>query len=159
MADQVAHTKETDADEPLVNGELPSGEDTPPCCHVMSLSAMDVDADADVDVDADAEADATSCSTSQLNPSPPPAGVQQAKPARSSSPPCHLLERLNFPEGNIINTLHTILALPPFDPYAPAPKAETVYKEVVSLMQWSQREDNAIELELSDACLCIIERI
>ncbi|XP_017005031.2 uncharacterized protein [Drosophila takahashii] len=158
MADQVAHTKETDAEEPLVNGELPSEEEEatplpPPCCHVMSLSSMDVDADADADPDVDVDAEATSCSTSQLNPSPPPAGVQQAKPARSSSPPCHLLERLNFPEGNIINTLHTILALPPFDPYAPAPKAETVYKEVVSLMQWSQREDNAIELEVSDKLL------
>ncbi|KRK03562.1 uncharacterized protein LOC6536896 isoform X1 [Drosophila yakuba] len=156
MADQVAHTKETDADEPLVNGELPMEEAPPSCCHVMSLSSMDVDADVDADAEGDVDA-ATSSScvatASQLNPSPPPAGVQQAKPARSSSPPCHLLERLNFPEGNIINTLHTILALPPFDPYAPAPKAETVYKEVVSLMQWSQREDNAIELELSDKLL------
>jgi len=154
MADQVAHTKETDADEPLVNGELPMEEAPPSCCHVMSLSSMDVDVDADAEGDVDATASSSCVATaSQLNPSPPPAGVQQAKPARSSSPPCQLLERLSFPDGNIINTLHTILALPPFDPYAPAPKAETVYKEVVSLMQWSQREDNAIELELSDKLL------
>ncbi|XP_032578790.1 uncharacterized protein LOC6606589 isoform X2 [Drosophila sechellia] len=152
MADQVAHTKETDADEPLVNGELPMEEAPPSCCHVMSLSSMDVDVDAEGDVDATASSSCVATAT-QLNSSPPPAGVQQAKPARSSSPPCQLLERLNFPDGNIINTLHTILALPPFDPYAPAPKAETVYKEVVSLMQWSQREDNAIELELSDKLL------
>ncbi|EDW24868.1 GL24379 [Drosophila persimilis] len=83
-------------------------------------------------------------------PSPPP---NQAMPARSGTPPCQLLERLNFPEGNIINTLHTILALPPFDPYAPPPRSEVVYKDVVSLMQWSLRDDNAIELELSDKLL------
>ncbi|XP_017039941.1 uncharacterized protein LOC108087192 isoform X2 [Drosophila ficusphila] len=158
MADPVAHTKETDAEESLdtnmqhmVNGELPSEVPASSCCHVMS--SMDVDVDGDVDADIEAATSSSSCSASQLNPSPPPAGHQQAKPARSSSPPCNLLERLNFPEGNIINTLHTILALPPFDPYAPAPKAETVYKEVISLMQWSQREDNAIELELSDKLL------
>ncbi|XP_033244271.1 uncharacterized protein LOC108154167 isoform X3 [Drosophila miranda] len=83
-------------------------------------------------------------------PSPPP---NQAMPARSGTPPCQLLERLNFPEGNIINTLHTILALPPFDPYAPPPRSDVVYKDVVSLMQWSLRDDNAIELELSDKLL------
>ncbi|BFF90686.1 uncharacterized protein DMAD_09170 [Drosophila madeirensis] len=116
--------------------------------------------DADADADADAAADDASASTlppahahakvaAQL-PSPPP---NQAMPARSGTPPCQLLERLNFPEGNIINTLHTILALPPFDPYAPPPKSDVVYKDVVSLMQWSLRDDNAIELELSDKLL------
>ncbi|EDX13133.1 GD18870 [Drosophila simulans] len=149
MADQVAHTKETDADEPLVNGELPMEEAPPSCCHVMSLSSMDVDVDAEGDVDATASSSCVA-TASQLNSSPPPAGEAGAE---HTAPPCQLLERLNFPDGNIINTLHTILALPPFDPYAPAPKAETVYKEVVSLMQWSQREDNAIELELSDKLL------
>ncbi|KAH8264160.1 hypothetical protein KR038_003883 [Drosophila bunnanda] len=177
MAEQVVlvpHTKETDeletaasasaCDDPMLNGEL---DPEAPCCHVSMKMSIDAatprlcnDACAPLKCDATSFVDATASSSSssahvddaasQLPPSPPPV---QAMPARSSTPPCQLLERLNFPEGNIINTLHTILALPPFDPYAPAPKSETVFKEVVSLMEWSLREDNAIELQLSDKLL------
>lgn len=134
----------TPIEDPIVNGDEVEVEINleVTCCHVSDATACSA-----ITTDTISYATTSSFSIAAIEAAalPPP---DQAKPAG-----CQLLERLNFPEGNIINTLHTILALPPFDPYAPPPKSETVYKEVVSLMQWSLRDDNAIELELSDKLL------
>lgn len=149
--------------EAVVNGEL----DAASCYHVSMKMSIDAATPRICGDNMPLKCDALAAMREALSsnkPLPLNAKQQQPQQLQQSSnnnnknsppppPPCQLLERLNFPEGNIINTLHTILALPPFDPYAPAPKSEVIYKEVVSLMQWSLREDNVIEMELSDKLL------
>ena len=143
------------AAEAVVNGEL----DAASCYHVSMKMSIDAATPRICGDTMPPKCDALAAMREALSANKPsPLQSKQAGKSNSSSkpsppPPCQLLERLNFPEGNLINTLHTILALPPFDPYAPAPKSDVVYKEVVSLMQWSLREDNVIEMELSDKLL------
>lgn len=139
------------AAEAVVNGEL----DAASCYHVSMKMSIDAATPRICGDTMPLKCDALAAMREALSANKPlPLQSKQAgNKASQHPPPCQLLERLNFPEGNIINTLHTILALPPFDPYAPAPKSDVVYKEVVTLMQWSLREDNVIEMELSDKLL------
>lgn len=145
------------AAEAVVNGEL----DAASCYHVSMKMSIDAATPRICGDNMPLKCDALAAMREALSSNKPlPLAKQQQQQSNSNNnknspppPPCQLLERLNFPEGNIINTLHTILALPPFDPYAPAPKSDVEYKEVVSLMQWSLREDNVIEMELSDKLL------
>lgn len=144
------------AAEAVVNGEL----DAASCYHVSMKMSIDAATPRICGDSIPMKCDALVAMREALsaNKPLPLQSKQQAGKSNDSSkpnppPPCQLLERLNFPEGNIINTLHTILALPPFDPYAPAPKSDVVYKEVVSLTQWSLRENNVMEMELSDKLL------
>ncbi|XP_068152169.1 uncharacterized protein [Drosophila tropicalis] len=131
----------------VVNGELDAS------CYHVNMRVHEDSTDAQMVPMKCDSGDSSASTTSAAKPNAANVAAKLAKPVQSSSPPCQLLERLNFPEGNIINTLHTILALPPFDPYAPPAKSDTTYKEVISLMQWSLRDDNAIELELSEKLL------
>lgn len=137
------------AAEAVVNGEL----DAASCYHVSMKMSIDAATPRICGDTMPLKCDALAAMREALSANKPlPLNSKQAH-SKHSPPPCQLLERLNFPEGNIINTLHTILALPPFDPYAPAPKSDVIYKDVVSLMQWSLREDNVMEMELSEKLL------
>ncbi|XP_036324476.1 uncharacterized protein LOC118737812 [Rhagoletis pomonella] len=56
-------------------------------------------------------------------------------------------------DKNPTAALSKILSLPPFDPHAPHLQVQLIIKNVVSLAQLSQREDNVIELDIKKSLI------